>query len=169
MEISKNKPGQKSLSSLVEPIGAINFRHGQWSINVQESRSSNFKELSNLVELLEKHVVSSDQPLNDTEIFLFTDNSVAEYAYYKGNSTNELLFNLVLRLRKLEHTHDIILHVIHIAGTRMIQTGIDGLSRGNTLEGIMGGKSFLEFIPLHLTAFSRSDPLRKWFERDERW
>ena len=36
--------------------------------------------------------------LVDIEVFFFTDNSTAEGSYYKGNSPNEYLFKLVVRL-----------------------------------------------------------------------
>jgi hypothetical protein len=50
------------------------------------------------------------------------------------------LFELVLRLRRLEVRCGVPLHIIHVAGTRMIRQGADGLLRGsNTLEGVMGG------------------------------
>jgi hypothetical protein len=40
--------------------------------------------------------------LRACEIFVFMDNLVAEAAFFKGTSSSILLFNLVLRLRKLE-------------------------------------------------------------------
>jgi hypothetical protein len=46
--------------------------------------------------------LSEESLLAGREIFLFTDNSTAERAYYKGTSSAEPLFELVLRLRKLE-------------------------------------------------------------------
>ena len=78
-------------------------------------------------------------------MFLFTDNTTAEYAFYKGNSSSEKLFSLVLRLRKLQMHGNITLHLIHIAGTRMIDCGKDGLSRGVTNEGVMTGNHLLDF------------------------
>jgi hypothetical protein len=74
------------------------------------------------------------------------------------------LFELVLRLRLLEMHAGWKLHVIHIAGTRMIRQGADGLSRGDMLTGVMGGESMLHFVPLHLSALERSPLLRPWIE-----
>ena len=85
-------------------------------------------------------------------MFLFTDNSTAEAVFYKGNSTSRPLFELMLRLRKLEMAGDLILHVIHVAGTRMVAEGADGGSRGDLNQGVMAGQSILDFVPLHLTA-----------------
>ncbi len=59
---------------------------------------------------------------------MFTNYSTTEAAYWKGTSKSRKLFDLVLRLKKLEVEHDIILHVIHVSGKRMIAQGTDGLS-----------------------------------------
>jgi hypothetical protein len=58
----------------------------------------------------------------------------------------------------------IILHVVHIAGTRMISQGTDGLSRGDLGAGVMVGESMLSFVPLHLSAVSRSQSLLAWIQ-----
>ena len=72
----------------------------------------------------------------------------------------------MLDLRHLEMTYGFILYVVHIAGTRMIMSGIDGLSRGDLDKGLMGGASPLEFVALHLLATVRSpkltERLRTW-------
>jgi hypothetical protein len=65
------------------------------------------------------------------------------------------LFSLVLRLRLLEMQAGWKLHVIHVAGTRTIRQGSDGLSRGDLLTGVMAGQSMLSFVPLHLSATER--------------
>ena len=45
----------------------------------------------------------------------------------------------------------------------MIAQGTDGLSRGSTTEGVMVGKSFLSFVPLHLNALERQgESLQDW-------
>jgi hypothetical protein len=74
-------------------------------------------ELANLVELLEVEV--RERGLCDCEIFLFTDNTTAEAVYWNGTSKLEWLFDLVLWLCLLEMRSDLIIHVIHVAGTRM--------------------------------------------------
>jgi hypothetical protein len=55
-----------------------------------------------------------------------------------------------------------VLHVIHVAGTRMIWQGTDGLSRGDSSAGVMTGDSVLSFVPLHLSATDRSTSLIGW-------
>ena len=133
-------------------------------------RSSNYRELCNLVDTLERLYI--DGSLRGCELFLFTDNLVGEYTYYKGSSTSRMLFNLVLWMRKLQIYGDLILHVIHISGKRMQECGVDGLSRGNTTEGVMIGNRLLGYLPLHLSALERSKGLMKWIEswwlKDER-
>jgi hypothetical protein len=51
---------------------------------------------------------------------------------------------------------------VHVAGTRMIEQGTDGLSRGDMLEGVMRGDGMLKHVPLHLDALERFPPLRDW-------
>ena len=93
---------------------------------------------------------------------MFTDNSTAEAAFFKGTSSSELLFELILRLRKIEMTGLCNIYMIHVAGTRMINQGTDGLSRGDKTSGVMSGESMLSFVPLHLTAIDRSVSLKNW-------
>jgi hypothetical protein len=162
-------------ASIELPDKSIVWRFGQWrleeeyersqptqGLSFMEERSSNYRELRNLVEALES--AYSDGLLANREIFMFTDNSTAEAAFFKGSSSSELLFELVLRLRKLEMSGDCIIHMIHVAGTRMIHQGTDGLSRGDKTSGVMAGDSMLSFIPLHLSALDRSPSIRDWVE-----
>jgi hypothetical protein len=102
--------------------------------------------------------------LRGSEVFIFTDNTTAKGAYYKGNTDSPVLFELVLRLQTIDMTGLVKLHVIHVAGARMIAQGTDGLSRGDYSSGVMSGVSILGFIPLHLTAVSRSPSLLPWVQ-----
>jgi hypothetical protein len=137
----------------------IYYRYGRWCDEVSEA-SSNYRELLNLVESLEAQV--ADGRLRGAEVFLFTDNSTAEAVFYKGNSTSRPLFELMLRLQKLEMAGELILHVIHVAGTRMVAEGADGGSRGDLNQGVMAGQPILDFVPLHLSALERSDKVEEW-------
>ena len=92
-------------------------------------------------------------------MWLFTDNSTAESCFCKGSSSSQLLHELVLRLRKLEMEHSLNLHVVHVAGTRMIEQGTDGLSRGLLLEGVLSGKDMLSYVDIARTAIERFPPL----------
>ncbi len=138
----------------------ISFRMGIWSEEVNKDKSSNFRELKNLVETLE--LMGKNDELNGVEIFFFTDNSTAERAFYKGSSSSKLLHELVSRLKNLEMYVGCKIYLCHVSGKRMIAQGTDGLSRGNTAEGVMKKGNMLEFIPLHLTALERSSSLLNW-------
>ena len=138
--------------------GNIWFRLGVWGDDT-ESQSSNWRELSNLVEALEARALEPN--FRGIEIFLFTDNSTAEAAFYKGISSAKKLFELILRLKKLELSVGCLFHVIHVSGKRMIAQGTDGTSRGDLGEGVMRGQTMLSFVPLHLTALERCSGLRE--------
>ena len=70
-----------------------------------------------------------------------------------------------MRLHKVERDGDIILHVIHVAGSRLKSWGVDGLSRGDLLEGMMGGQDPLSFIPLAVGANGSSGGrVREWVD-----
>jgi hypothetical protein len=136
------------------------YEYGQWSSEVSEESSSNWRELGNLVMSLESQV--RQKGLEDCELFLFTDNTTAEAAFWKGSSKSQKLFDLVLRLKALEIEADLIIHVVHVAGKRMIAQGTDGLSRGDKSTGVMQRVSMEKFVPLHLSALERSEKLRPW-------
>ena len=40
------------------------------------------------------------------------------------------------------------MNVFNIMGTRIIEAGIDGISRGNNMLGLMRGLNPIQFIPL---------------------
>ena len=139
----------------------VKFIHGQWTTEICE-QSSNFRELINLVKTIKLHV--EDGTLKGCELFMFTDNSTAEAAYWKGNSSSEGLFNSVLELRKLEMDGDLVVHLVHVSGTRMIHQGSDGLSRADKSAGVMKGERMMKHVPLHLAPDKREPRLVKWFE-----
>ena len=137
----------------------IKYRFGLWGDSMNDS-SSNFRELANLVETLEQ--MGNDNTLAGQEVFLFTDNSTSEAAFFNGSSSSENLFNLMLRMRKLEMTAETKIHLCHVSGERMKAQGTDGLSRGNLTVGVMGGQSMISYVPLHLSALERSSCLEPW-------
>jgi hypothetical protein len=140
----------------------IHYRYGQWCSEIVENESSNWKELSNLVTTL-KEVVKS-HGYQGYEIFMFTDNTTAEAAYWKGTTKSRPLFDLVLELKRLELDEDLILHVVHVSGKRMIAQGTDGLSRADHTEGVMQGLPIGQFVPLHLDPFVRVPELKQWLQ-----
>jgi len=147
-------------STYMTPEG-IKYRFGSWGSDTSEE-SSNYRELSNLVDSLVERLEENMNNLIGIEVFLFTDNLVAESAFFKGTSSSKSLFELILKLRQLELSGGFKVHVIHIAGSRMIAQGTDGLSRGDIGEGVMSGQSMLEFVPINKSCLDRSPLLRDW-------
>ena len=45
------------------------------------------------------------------------------------------------------------IHMYYIAGTGMIECGVDGLSQGDKSEGIMQVLDLLTFLPIHKSPF----------------
>ena len=121
---------------------------------------SNLRELKTLVDMLK--LMAKRGELQGIEMFLFTDNLIAENAFYSGGSSSEALFDLVLELKKLEMQEKCKIFLCHCSGTRMIEQGSDGLSRGNLYEGVMKGVSMGHFVPLHLNPLVRCDKLKPW-------
>ena len=140
-------------SSWINKEGAIVFRFGIWG-EEGDSSSSNYRELRNLIETLER--LGELGELIGREVFLFTNNSVSESIAAEGSSLSPNLYDLVVRFYQLEMKYLCKLEVVHVTGTRMIDQGIDGLSRGDMYEGVMAGSSMLSFIPLHKSAGERS-------------
>ena len=104
--------------------------------------------------------------LKGVELFLYTDISTAEAAYYNGSLGNKRLDALVVRLKKVEANEQMHVHFLHIASTQMIELGIDRLLRGSLMEGVMRDPSLLGSVPFHLSAFKRTDDdgkLLSWF------
>ena len=102
--------------------------------------------------------------LTAAEIFIYTDNFVFESCYYKGYSkTSPELSDVILRLYKAAREGGLTIHVIWIAGTRMKEIGVDGLSRGDMLDGIMAGMDPLNLVPVAQGAGQRScGAVTKW-------
>lgn len=138
------------------------MEYGKWSREIRENSSSNWRELGNLVEVVRRLLASGE--LEDTELFVFTDNSTAEAAFSKGASKSRKLFELILDLKELQTQYNFFLHIIHVSGKRMIAQGTDGLSRADKSTGVMAGKRMLDYIPLHLNAAERSPSLLKSLE-----
>jgi len=102
------------LSIYIEGRGIL-WETGLWEWSIKEESSSNYKKLRNIVDALQKY--AQDGWLQFTEIWMFTDNSVAESAYFRGTSKSRQLFELVLQLRKLEMAAECRIFLIHMAET----------------------------------------------------
>ena len=135
------------------------YRVGTWGKD-SELESSNWRELTNIVDTLEKEALSQD--LHGSIMIMATDNATAESCFYKGNSSSEKLFELVVRLRKLELQHQFKLYVTHVSGKRMISQGTDGISRGQLNAGVGLGDLMLQYCPWNLSAIDRAPTLKNW-------
>jgi len=136
------------------------YRVGIWGADT-DTESSNFREFSNLVETLEEEN-RLHKALNNVTMVIATDNSTVEAALYKGNSSSEKLFDLVVRLRKLELSTGGKFIVTHVSGNRMKMQGTDGIYRGQLTEGISIGEYMLQFCPWNESALQRSNKLKSW-------
>jgi hypothetical protein len=134
---------------------------GLWD-ETASAGSSNWHEFYNQVLGVERGIDNGTIPAG-TEIFLFTDNFVTERAFHRGMSSSKTLFELVLRLHKLEMHGKLFIHLVWVAGTRMIAQGTDGASRGDLSNGVMSGKDMLDFVPLDLGVSDRAPALVSWF------
>ncbi|KAL7565279.1 hypothetical protein ACA910_014571 [Epithemia clementina (nom. ined.)] len=50
---------------------------------------------------------------------------------------------------------ELFIHVIWVAGMRMIAQGTDGLSRGDLMGGVLSGMDMLNFVPLNKSVEER--------------
>jgi hypothetical protein len=137
----------------------IRCRIGVWGKD-DETLSSNYKEFENVVQTVEEE--ARNGMLNGASLYLFTDNSTVEGALFKGNTPSRKLFSLIVRFRKIQISCDADVIVSHVAGTRMIAQGTDGVSRGLLTEGVNAGLDMLSFVPLHLSAIERNPSLHRW-------
>ena len=151
---------------------------GTWSEELR-GKSSNVRESKNLtdrhewlaaesvglatqvVKRLETH--NANNALTDHKVCVLTDYSAFKGSYYKGHSTSRELSDIVFHLYKAQRVGGFILHVLHISGKRMKDTGMDGLSRGDHTEGMMVGNDPLSFLPFHQGANTTSrSRVGKW-------
>ena len=111
----------------------------------------------------------NNQIKEDSEVFVITDNVVTESIFYKGSSKSSLLHDLIVRLQKMELEKQLRVHVVWCSGERMIEIGVDGLSRADFSSGVMKGDDLLKFLPFSKLALERFPPLqsviKSWTEK----
>ncbi|KAL7571902.1 hypothetical protein ACA910_006539 [Epithemia clementina (nom. ined.)] len=81
--------------------------------------------------------------------------------YCRGAKLPEVL-SLMFRLHQILIKGYLFIHIIWVAGKRMIAQGSDGLSRLDLANGVMQGINMLKYMPLHLTAERQGIQIR-WF------
>jgi len=124
----------------------VEYEAGPWKMQWRKE-SSNVGEAENLTDRIER--LGNDTALTDHEVFVMTDNTAFEGAYYKGHSPSAKLNDIIFRLHKAERDGGFILHLLHISGKRMKATGVDGLSRGDLTEGMLAGADPFSFPPFN--------------------
>ena len=120
-------------SSWTEGI-SVGCNFGVWN-EEGYGTSSNYREFCNFLETHEE--LGRKGNFQGKEIFLCTYNMVSDRISAKGSSKLEALFHLVLQLHCLIMRFKFKVRFIHVAVTRMISQGMDGLYRDDMYEGIM--------------------------------
>jgi len=82
-----NASGKGKGNAVVEQYG-VDYESGAWNLEWRE-KSSNCREAKNLTDRLERLV--ADGALRNHEVFLITDTSAFEGAFYKGHSPSRKL------------------------------------------------------------------------------
>ena len=118
-------PGEGLAGSLTSPFGMPPLlRRGFWGVN----GSSNWREMKRVLEAIRAEARLGF--MVGCEVWMATDNSTAEATFYKGRSSSPELDAIFLELRLIAIAGNFLLRFVHIAGTRMIDIGIDALLRG---------------------------------------
>ena len=102
--------------------------------------------------------------IDGVELFFLTENYVVETVYYRGNSSDKDILELMLWLVYLDLRRCFRLHIIWVAGTIEIVEGADGFSRGWVIDKIDSYGSILDFVPLYETNFDCSASLLPWVQ-----
>ncbi|KAL7565773.1 hypothetical protein ACA910_010211 [Epithemia clementina (nom. ined.)] len=132
----------------------IEVDYGSWGDGKASNSSSNFRELGNIVQKIER-MNCEGKLTNMIELFIFTDNTHAESAFDRGTAKSPEVLGLMFRLHRILMKGYAFIHVIWVAGKQMIDQGTDGLSRSNLTSGVMRGLPMLYYVPLHQTAIER--------------
>jgi len=138
--------------------GRKRLRRGFWCSQLAEE-ASNYREFRNLVDQVKD--LAANEDLAGALLFIFTDNKVAESVFYKGTSHSKALYDLMLELRTLALELGFLISIVHVAGTRVIEVGVDGLSRGELQLGALLSDDS-QLVPLHLDPLARSPLLLDW-------
>jgi len=146
---------KQGFGAILESPNEVKFRLGTWGPD-KEDNSSNWREFANLVDTLTTKAEAGS--LKQSVVIIATDNSTAEGVFYKGSSSSPLLYDLVVKLKKLELDFGLKIYITHISGERMKKQGADGLSRGHFKEVVCVGKLMSKYSPWGVTSDERPPP-----------
>ena len=142
------------------PGGEIKGRDGLFLADFAKG-GSNVREAQNICNHLLIEIKEGQH--SGYALWFFTDNSVWVAVWLKGMSSAKHLFSLVVELKLACREHEVHLCLCHISGDRMIETGMDGWSRGNQDCGILLGHDLRELVPLNRGPFeSNGSTLEAW-------
>lgn len=91
--------------------GKLHYEYGQWC-DLESEEISNWGELRNLCNALEGWV--QEHNLAGSQLFIFTNNSTAEEAFWKITSKSRKLCDLILQMKWIAMNFNIDLHIIHL-------------------------------------------------------
>jgi hypothetical protein len=97
-------------------------------------------------------------------IFFNIDNQTAEGSCFQGPTRSRALFELIVTVYKLQLHRDFPPYVVWIAGTKMIQQGTYGLSRGDDNGPATSGVTLSGMFLLHLGACEINPRMLHWLE-----
>jgi len=100
----------KGFGSTIQSSNGIRYRIGL--------NPSNWKEFENSLNALVTEGELGN--LNNSIVFLNTDNSTVERCVYKETSSSRKLIDLVVKLKLLEVKYSCKLYISHVSGKRMI-------------------------------------------------
>ena len=112
--------------------GDVTAWTGTFPQRVVEKFGANVKELRRLLMQMQRHV--SDEAaglrcLRGSTIFDFTDSQYTADVLESGRAETVEASAIIRAIRKASLDLGVTLHVFHCAGTRLVENGIDGLSR----------------------------------------
>ena len=93
-----------------------------------------------------------------------TGTFAVEFCLYKGNSSSEKLYDLIVRFRALEIKMSAKYYITHVSGQRMVAQGTDGVSRGHLRKRLSIGDAMLIFYPWGKCAIDFHPPIKSWIE-----
>ena len=106
----------------------VSISESAFEVQTRATSRQHWREFTNIVDSLEDEAKLGCLELS--EVFMFTDNSTVEACAIKWSSSSIKLLDIVVRLRALTTIYGVKIHIFHVAGTRMIAQGPDGVSRG---------------------------------------
>ena len=68
---------------------------------------------------------------NGHKFWIGTDSKVSEKIWHRGGYNDKELYEIILEMQEIALKRQFLLHLIHVAASRLICCGVDGPSHGN--------------------------------------